>query len=61
MMLQGCLIRLLCIGMLADRYLGVLFVHWGVETLPRPLDLKRVFVNFNVFYFMFNCATVDLD
>ena len=35
----------------ADWFLGVLFVHGDVEK----------FLNFNVFYFIFNCATVDLD
>ena len=35
----------------ADWFLGLLFVHGDVEK----------FLNFNVFYFIFNCATVDLD
>ena len=45
----------------ADWFLGVLFIHEDVEKLTGTLDLKRVFLNFNVFYFIFNYATVDLD
>ena len=45
----------------ADRFLGVFFVHEDVEKLTGTLDHKWVFLNFNVFYFIFNCATVDLD
>ena len=47
--------------MLADWFLGVLIVHRDIEKLTRPLDHKRVFVDFNAFYFIFNCAIVDLD
>ena len=45
----------------ADWFLGVLFIHEDIEKLTGTLDLKRVFLNFNVFYFIFNYATVDLD
>ena len=45
----------------ADWFLGVFFVHGDVEELTGTLDHKRVFLNFNVFYFIFNCATVELD
>ena len=61
MMLQRFLIRLWYIGMLADWFVGVLLVHGDFEKLTRPLDHKRVFLNFDAFYFIFNCATVDLD
>ena len=44
---------------IADWFLGVLLLHEDIEKLTRPLDHKQVFVNFNVFYFPFNCATVD--
>ena len=45
----------------ADWFLCVLFVHEDVEKLTGTLDHKRIFLNSNVFYFIFNCATVDLD
>ena len=61
MMLQLCLICRWFIGMLADLCLGVLFMQGDIEKLTGSLDLKQVFVNSNVFYFMFYCATVDLD
>ena len=60
MMLQLYLICLWFIGMLADLCLGVLFMQGDIEKLTGSLDLKQVFVN-SVFYFMFYCATVDLD
>ena len=46
---------------LADLFLGVLLVHGDIEKLTRSWDHKQVFVNFNVFSFIFNCANVDLD
>ena len=64
MMLQRCLIRLLFIGMLADWFLGVLIVHRDIEKLTRPLDHKRVFADFNAFYFifiLFLCACVIIS
>ena len=45
----------------ADWFLGVLFVLEDVEKLTGTLDHKRTFLSFNGFYFIFNCATVDLD
>ena len=43
---------------LVDWFLGVLFVHGDIEKLTGTLDHKQVFLNFNLFYFIFNCATV---
>ena len=45
----------------ADWFPGVLFVHGDIQKLTGTMDHKRVFLNFNVFYFIFNCATIDLD
>ena len=45
----------------ADWFFGVLFVHEDVEKLTGTLDHKRVYLSFNVFYFIFDCATTDLD
>ena len=50
-------------------------IHWDISWLDYwcvvctqgrwenewDMDHKRVFLNFNVFYFILNCATVDLD
>ena len=46
---------------LADRFPGVLFVRGDIGKLTGPLEHKPVFVNCNVFYFIFNRATVDID
>ena len=46
--------------MLADLCLSMLFIKGDIEKLTGPLDHKQVFVNSNVFYFIFYCASVDL-
>ena len=36
----------------ADWFLGVLFVHKDVEKLTGTVDHKRVFLNFNVLFYI---------
>ena len=47
--------------MLADWFLGVMLVHRDIEKLTGPLDHKKVFLNFNVFNVIFNCAKANVD
>ena len=44
-----------------DWFLGVLFVHKDVENVTGTLDQKWIFLYFNIFHFIFDCATVELD
>ena len=61
MMLQWCFIDLWFVEVLADWFLGVMFAHRDIEKLTGPLDHKQVFLNFNVFNVIFNCAKANVD
>ena len=50
-----------CDSTIADWYVSTIFLHRDTEKLTGPLDHKRVFLDFNDFYFIFKCETVDLD